>query len=52
MTICVIHTGGTIGMAATPGGFAPKEGVVEAELKRLHDSREIQSDYIVVTAAL
>ena len=28
MTICVIHTGGTIGMAATPDGFAPKEGVV------------------------
>ncbi|MCJ7874862.1 asparaginase [Phaeobacter sp. J2-8] len=30
MRILLIHTGGTIGMAATEAGFAPKAGVVEA----------------------
>lgn len=34
MTILVIHSGGTIGMAPTPEGFAPREGVIEAFLAR------------------
>ena len=29
MAILLIHTGGTIGMAQTPDGFAPRAGVVE-----------------------
>jgi L-asparaginase len=35
MKILMIHTGGTIGMAATPTGFAPAEGVIEAALNDL-----------------
>jgi len=50
MTICVIHTGGTIGMIATETGFAPQNGVVEAELERLRDLGEIQSEFRVITA--
>ena len=32
MKLLMIHTGGTIGMVATPEGFAPAEGVIEAAL--------------------
>ena len=51
MTICVIHTGGTIGMVATATGFAPQDGVVEAELDRLRAVGDIRSDFRVVTAS-
>lgn len=33
MNILLIHTGGTIGMAQTPHGLAPKEGLVEAAVR-------------------
>ncbi|MFW8634929.1 asparaginase [Cribrihabitans pelagius] len=33
--ILLIHTGGTIGMAETPDGFAPLQGVVEAAVRQL-----------------
>ncbi|MFW8595719.1 asparaginase [Cribrihabitans neustonicus] len=33
--ILLIHTGGTIGMAETPDGFAPRQGVVEAAVQEL-----------------
>lgn len=32
MQLVLIHTGGTIGMAETPAGLAPKRGLVEAAL--------------------
>lgn len=51
MTICVIHTGGTIGMAPSPEGFAPKTGIVEAELDRLQRIGAIEADFTVVTAS-
>ncbi|WP_054004596.1 asparaginase [Cypionkella psychrotolerans] len=35
MKLLLIHTGGTIGMVATPTGFAPAEGVIEAALADL-----------------
>ncbi|WP_353475014.1 asparaginase [Salipiger sp. H15] len=35
MRLLLIHTGGTIGMAATPQGFAPQAGVLEDALQRL-----------------
>jgi L-asparaginase len=35
MKSLLIHTGGTIGMGATPEGFAPAEGVIEAALADL-----------------
>lgn len=35
MKLLLIHTGGTIGMGATPEGFAPAEGVIEAALADL-----------------
>ncbi|NIZ14303.1 asparaginase [Phaeobacter sp. HF9A] len=50
MKICVIHTGGTIGMVASARGFTPGAGVVEAELDRLHRAGEITADYDVITA--
>ncbi|TNJ45919.1 asparaginase [Phaeobacter sp. B1627] len=50
MTICVIHTGGTIGMVSTDTGFAPKSGVVESELARLRQLGEISGDYRVIVA--
>jgi L-asparaginase len=37
MTICIIHTGGTIAMRAGPYGLAPAEGVLEAGLAALGD---------------
>ena len=30
--VCLIHTGGTIGMARTPQGYAPKPGFLETIL--------------------
>ncbi|MCG7625399.1 asparaginase [Epibacterium sp. Ofav1-8] len=51
MVICVIHTGGTIGMIATESGYAPQNGVVETELKRMRASGDIRTDFWVVTAA-
>lgn len=33
MQLLLIHTGGTIGMAETPAGLAPKRGLVEAALE-------------------
>ncbi|WP_420006721.1 asparaginase [Arenibacterium sp. LLYu02] len=50
MKICVIHTGGTIGMVATETGFAPLNGVVEAELERLRTAGEISADFTLVSA--
>ncbi len=35
MKLLLIHTGGTIGMVATPTGFAPAEGVIEQALADL-----------------
>lgn len=35
--ICILYTGGTIGMVPTEDGFAPKEGVFRAELERIKD---------------
>ena len=35
MKLLLIHTGGTIGMVATPTGFAPAAGVIEAALADL-----------------
>ncbi|MES2434501.1 MAG: asparaginase [Pseudomonadota bacterium] len=35
MKLLLIHTGGTIGMVATPTGFAPAEGVIEQALRDL-----------------
>lgn len=32
MTLLLVHTGGTIGMAPTPGGLAPLPGLVESAL--------------------
>ncbi|MDZ4311927.1 MAG: asparaginase [Cypionkella sp.] len=39
MKSLLIHTGGTIGMVATPTGFAPAEGVIEAALADLGASQ-------------
>lgn len=42
MKLVLIHTGGTIGMAETPGGLAPKPGLVEDAIKaRLHEGVEL-----------
>jgi len=35
MSILLVHTGGTIGMAQTEAGFAPRRGVVEAAVAAL-----------------
>ncbi len=35
MTVCIIHTGGTIAMRAGPDGLAPADGVLEAGLAAL-----------------
>ena len=50
MRVCVIHTGGTIGSAPTPTGFAPKPGLVEDALKRLTDAGEVTVTYDLVLA--
>lgn len=50
MKICVIHTGGTIGSAPTPTGFAPKEGLVEAALAGLVREGQVQAGYDMVLA--
>lgn len=38
MQLVLIHTGGTIGMAETPAGLAPKQGLVEAALEMRLDA--------------
>lgn len=38
MAVLLIHTGGTIGMVQTSGGFAPRKGVVEAQVQAFQDS--------------
>ncbi|OUD08589.1 L-asparaginase 1 [Marivivens niveibacter] len=38
MRILVIHTGGTIGMAQTDQGFAPKDGVIEEALDQIRSN--------------
>ncbi|GGL56954.1 asparaginase [Wenxinia marina] len=44
MDLCLIHTGGTIGMARTPRGYAPKAGLVEAEVARLIARHELRAE--------
>ncbi len=41
--VCLIHTGGTIGMARTENGYAPKKGFIQSILSGMHelDSEEI-----------
>ncbi|MBC2772687.1 asparaginase [Rhizobium sp. AQ_MP] len=42
MTLLLIHTGGTIGMAETPEGLAPRKGLVEEAIsKRLPEGTEL-----------
>lgn len=42
MKLLLIHTGGTIGMAETPEGLAPRKGLVEeAIMKRLPQGKEL-----------
>lgn len=38
--ICILHTGGTIGMQETENGYAPKEGFLEKELSKLSELKE------------
>ncbi len=38
VTICIIHTGGTIAMRSGPEGLAPADGVLEAGLAALADA--------------
>lgn len=35
--VCIIHTGGTIGMARTPHGYAPQPAYIESALKTIHE---------------
>ena len=35
MKVLLIYTGGTIGMAATPTGFAPAPGLIETALDKM-----------------
>lgn len=45
MKLLLIHTGGTIGMAETPDGLAPRKGLVEdAITARLPDGAELVAD--------
>ncbi len=45
MKLLLIHTGGTIGMAQTPDGLAPRTGLVEdAVTARLPDGAELVAD--------
>ena len=37
--ICIIYTGGTIGMVRTDNGFAPRKGTFEKELAQIRDLR-------------
>jgi len=41
MAILLIHTGGTIGMAQTEQGFAPREGVVESAVREMIAAGEV-----------
>jgi L-asparaginase len=45
MKLLLIHTGGTIGMAETPEGLAPRKGLVEEAItKRLPDGAQLIAD--------
>ena len=45
MKLLLIHTGGTIGMAETPDGLAPRKGLVEDAITvRLPDGAELVAD--------
>mgnify|MGYP000045532599 CR=1 FL=1 len=35
--VCIIYTGGTIGMVPTQDGYQPKEGYFSGELKKIRD---------------
>lgn len=35
--VCIIHTGGTIGMASTEQGYAPKQGFMRQALRHIHE---------------
>ncbi|PTA98418.1 MULTISPECIES: asparaginase [unclassified Sulfitobacter] len=48
MAILLIHTGGTIGMAQTPDGFAPREGVVEDAVAALVASGKVTGEVEVL----
>lgn len=41
--VCLIHTGGTIGMARTENGYAPKKGFMNSILSRIY---EVDSDEV------
>lgn len=43
--VCLIHTGGTIGMARTEHGYAPKKGFIQSILSGIHElkSKEISA---------
>ncbi|MCP3879726.1 MAG: asparaginase, partial [Sulfitobacter sp.] len=48
MATLLIHTGGTIGMAQTPDGFAPRDGVVEDAVAALVASGKITGEVEVL----
>ena len=35
--VCIIYTGGTIGMVKTPKGYAPRRGYLEKKLNEIED---------------
>ena len=43
MAILVIHTGGTIGMVQTDDGFAPRKGVVEAQIEEFQSEGKVSA---------
>ena len=48
MATLLIHTGGTIGMAQTPDGFAPRDGVVEDAVAALVASGKVTGEVDVL----
>ena len=48
MATLLIHTGGTIGMAQTSDGFAPRDGVVEDAVAALVASGKIAGEVEVL----
>ena len=49
MELCLIHTGGTIGMARGRRGFAPADGVVEDAVRDLRRRGELREAVEIVT---
>lgn len=50
--VCVIHTGGTIGMLDTKFGYKPKKGFIKkvlTEIKKLNLSDMPDFDVLVIT---